>query len=220
MVTHDNIRWIPQGQVAGSSSGMMAAVGWGQVAPRCIIVTASWQMQIAVHQRSMPGEQFAKYTWSHDRRTSAEQACDEYALIQTLCLYSQHAVACMLHCSVICQLSVNHSYMSHAFTASILLVCRPAPGGGGGFKSPLTRMVCTPCYRAPEVVMSRGGYTEAIDMWGIGCVFGELLQRVAWIGKATTPQLQVGLYRFGSWCVSCLLCTGHSYFNMSATKYC
>eukprot|EP00878_Enallax_costatus_P020914 GHUV01022126.1.p1 GENE.GHUV01022126.1~~GHUV01022126.1.p1 ORF type:complete len:118 (+),score=23.27 GHUV01022126.1:331-684(+) len=52
-------------------------------------------------------------------------------------------------------------------------------------------MVCTPCYRAPEVVMSRGAYTEAIDMWGIGCVFGELLQRVAWIGKATTPQLQV-----------------------------
>lgn len=28
-------------------------------------------------------------------------------------------------------------------------------------------------------------------MWGCGCVFGELLQRVAWIGKATTPQLQV-----------------------------
>jgi hypothetical protein len=37
--------------------------------------------------------------------------------------------------------------------------CRPVAGGGGGFKAPLTRMVCTPCYRAPEVVMSRGGYT-------------------------------------------------------------
>lgn len=70
--------------------------------------------------------------------------------------------------------------------------CRsPVAGGGGGFRCPLTRMVCTPCYRAPEVVMSRGGYTAAIDMWGAGCVFGELLQRVAWIGKATTPQLQV-----------------------------
>jgi hypothetical protein len=32
---------------------------------------------------------------------------------------------------------------------------------------------------------------ESIDMWGCGCVYGELLQRVAWIGKATTPQLQV-----------------------------
>ncbi|KAF6262194.1 hypothetical protein COO60DRAFT_1699466 [Scenedesmus sp. NREL 46B-D3] len=72
------------------------------------------------------------------------------------------------------------------------IYARPVAGGGGGFKAPLTRMVCTPCYRAPEVVMSRGGYTEAIDMWGCGCVFGELLQRVAWLGKATTPQLQVG----------------------------
>lgn len=64
-------------------------------------------------------------------------------------------------------------------------------GGGGGWKSPLTRVVCTPCYRAPEVVMSRGGYTSAIDMWSAGCVFGELLNRVAYIGKAATPQLQV-----------------------------
>lgn len=39
---------------------------------------------------------------------------------------------------------------------------------------------------------------ESIDMWGCGCVFGELLQRVAWIGKATTPQLQVRVKR--SWC--------------------
>lgn len=36
-------------------------------------------------------------------------------------------------------------------------------------------------------------------MWGCGCVFGELLQRVAWIGKATTPQLQVCQW----WCQTC-----------------
>jgi hypothetical protein len=28
-------------------------------------------------------------------------------------------------------------------------------GGGSGFHPPLTRAICTPCYRAPEVVMSR-----------------------------------------------------------------
>ena len=38
-----------------------------------------------------------------------------------------------------------------------------------------------PC-RAPEVVMSRGGYTAAIDMWSLGCIFGELLQRIAHLG--------------------------------------
>ena len=42
-----------------------------------------------------------------------------------------------------------------------------------------------------QVVMSRGGYTSAIDMWSVGCIFGELLQRVARVGSATTPHLQI-----------------------------
>ncbi|KAL6782484.1 hypothetical protein ACKKBG_A06950 [Auxenochlorella protothecoides x Auxenochlorella symbiontica] len=71
-----------------------------------------------------------------------------------------------------------------------------AAGGGGaaarsGFKAPLTRVVATPCYRAPEVVMSRGGYSSAIDMWSMGCIFGELLQRISHVGGAATPALQV-----------------------------
>lgn len=41
--------------------------------------------------------------------------------------------------------------------------------------------------------MSRGGYSSAIDMWSLGCIFGELLQRVAYLGKASTPHLQVGV---------------------------
>ncbi len=80
----------------------------------------------------------------------------------------------------------------HCFWA--LLLHRPRPGPAGGFTAPLTRVVCTPCYRAPEVVMSRGGYTSAIDMWSVGCVFGELLQRAIYIGHASTPQLQVGAW--------------------------
>lgn len=75
------------------------------------------------------------------------------------------------------------------------LVALPAPDGG--FQSPLTSLVCTPCYRAPEVIMSRGGYSSAIDMWSAGCVFGELLQRAAYMGKATTPHLQVSSTRMG-----------------------
>lgn len=39
--------------------------------------------------------------------------------------------------------------------------------------------------------MSRGGYTSAIDMWSLGCIMGELLQRVAHVGSANTPALQV-----------------------------
>ncbi|KAL4422575.1 hypothetical protein ABPG75_008772 [Micractinium tetrahymenae] len=74
------------------------------------------------------------------------------------------------------------------------LYAQPEGGGRGskaGFKAPLTRVVATPCYRAPEVVMSRGGYTAAIDMWSLGCIFGELLQRIAHVGSAATPNLQV-----------------------------
>ena len=55
----------------------------------------------------------------------------------------------------------------------------------------LTQRVCTPCYRAPEVVMSRGGYTSALDMWSVGCIFAELLQRISYVGSASTPQLKV-----------------------------
>ena len=65
------------------------------------------------------------------------------------------------------------------------------PTTNKGFKAPLTRVVATPCYRAPEVVMSRGGYTSALDTWGVGCIFGELLQRVAYVGSAATPNLAV-----------------------------
>lgn len=56
-----------------------------------------------------------------------------------------------------------------------LVLCRPVAGGGGGFKAPLTRMVCTPCYRAPEVVMSRGGYTGEECSPRVGAVVGAVV---------------------------------------------
>lgn len=39
--------------------------------------------------------------------------------------------------------------------------------------------------------MSRGGYTDAVDMWSLGCIFGELLQRVTRVGSADTPHLKI-----------------------------
>ena len=56
---------------------------------------------------------------------------------------------------------------------------------------PLTRQVCTPCYRAPEVVMSRGNYTDAVDIWGLGCIFGELLSRISYVGSTSNSKLRV-----------------------------
>ena len=51
-------------------------------------------------------------------------------------------------------------------------------GGGNGMKAIMTTAVATPCYRAPEVVMSLESYNSTIDIWSIGCIFAELLARL------------------------------------------
>ena len=53
------------------------------------------------------------------------------------------------------------------------------------------RQVCTPCYRAPEVVIARGKYSSAMDLWSVGCIFGELLQRMERSGSSFTPKLTI-----------------------------
>lgn len=47
---------------------------------------------------------------------------------------------------------------------------------------PMTQLVVTLWYRAPELLLGAEKYDQAIDMWSIGCIFGELLGR--------TPLLQ------------------------------
>ena len=75
----------------------------------------------------------------------------------------------------------------------------PPPVGGGvstfAREDMLTGIVATPCYRAPEVIMSDGMYTGAMDVWALGCIFAELLQRQQQHGF--TPNLTVSpLFRF------------------------
>ena len=41
----------------------------------------------------------------------------------------------------------------------------------------MTDYVATRWYRAPEVLISSKNYTTAMDMWSVGCIFGELLIR-------------------------------------------
>ena len=35
---------------------------------------------------------------------------------------------------------------------------------------------CQVARRAPEIFLGQDAYTEAIDMWAVGCIFGELLR--------------------------------------------
>lgn len=48
--------------------------------------------------------------------------------------------------------------------------------------SPLSPVVGTRWYRAPELLFGARQYTTAVDLWSLGCVFGELLS-----GKALFP---------------------------------
>lgn len=41
----------------------------------------------------------------------------------------------------------------------------------------LTQLVVTLWYRAPELLLGASAYGEAVDMWSVGCIFGELLTR-------------------------------------------
>lgn len=47
-----------------------------------------------------------------------------------------------------------------------------SPPGGGKFD--YTGLVVTRWYRPPELLLGDRKYTTAVDIWGIGCVFGEL----------------------------------------------
>ena len=41
-----------------------------------------------------------------------------------------------------------------------------------------TSVVATLWYRSPEVLLAtRDGYASAVDMWGAGCIFGEIVRR-------------------------------------------
>ena len=48
--------------------------------------------------------------------------------------------------------------------------------GGGEATRDYTTLVVTRWYRPPELLLQLRRYTTAIDMWGVGCVFGEMFK--------------------------------------------
>ena len=54
----------------------------------------------------------------------------------------------------------------------------PQPGMGNGEATRgYTTVVVTRWYRPPELLLQLRYYTPAIDMWGVGCVFGEMFKK-------------------------------------------
>lgn len=57
---------------------------------------------------------------------------------------------------------------------------------------PMTEYVVTRWYRAPELLISQEMYGPEIDMWAVGCIFGELLGgTVVFPGKNYLEQLRM-----------------------------
>ncbi|TPX65862.1 hypothetical protein SpCBS45565_g04864 [Spizellomyces sp. 'palustris'] len=55
-----------------------------------------------------------------------------------------------------------------------------------------TEYVATRYYRAPEVILSPRHYGKALDLWSVGCIFGELLLgRVMFKGQDYVDQLKI-----------------------------
>lgn len=71
------------------------------------------------------------------------------------------------------------------------------PGGSGaGMK--FTALVVTRWYRAPEIVLCDRFYTTAIDIWGVGCIFGEFfIKKPILQGKTDIEQGHLIFQMFG-----------------------
>lgn len=54
---------------------------------------------------------------------------------------------------------------------------RPVAAMRWGTDPDLSEYVCTRWYRAPEVTLLRGQYGPPIDIWGAGCILGEMFKR-------------------------------------------
>ncbi|XP_057450000.1 mitogen-activated protein kinase homolog MMK2-like isoform X1 [Lotus japonicus] len=63
----------------------------------------------------------------------------------------------------------------------------------------MTEYVVTRWYRAPELLLSCSEYTSAIDVWSVGCIFGEIMTREPLFpGKDYVHQLRLIIELIGS----------------------
>ena len=59
-------------------------------------------------------------------------------------------------------------------------------------KNVLTEYVATRTYRPPEVLLEWNTYSKSLDIWSIGCIFAELLERKPLFpGKESSEQIEL-----------------------------
>ena len=75
--------------------------------------------------------------------------------------------------------------------ARSLLSAKVGPFAAADADPILTDYVATRWYRAPEILLGSTRYGKAVDMWSLGCIFGEMLGgKPAFQGASTLNQLE------------------------------
>lgn len=63
----------------------------------------------------------------------------------------------------------------------------------------MTNYVATRWYRPPEILLYRAKYGKSLDMWGVGCIFAEMLGRRVFLpGQSGFEQLHLILQKLGT----------------------
>lgn len=78
-------------------------------------------------------------------------------------------------------------------------LARPVIGDMKVNTSQMTDYVATRWYRAPELLLTYKSYTSAMDVWSVGCIFGELILRKPLLpGTDANQQLEIIFNLIGS----------------------
>lgn len=96
-------------------------------------------------------------------------------------LYSYQIARGMLylHAFGICHRDIKPSNILVDPTSGVLKICDFGSAKKLEQSQPSISYICSRFYRAPELIVGCTQYTTQIDIWGLGCVIGEML-----IGKA------------------------------------
>lgn len=114
----------------------------------------------------------------HDLKTLMEDMREPFLASETKTLLRQIVSAVSyLHSNSIMHRDLKTSNILLTNRGQIKLadfgMARYVPPAG----APLTQLVVTLWYRAPELLLGAKEYGAEVDMWSVGCVFGELLSR-------------------------------------------
>jgi cell division cycle 2-like protein len=114
----------------------------------------------------------------HDLKTLCEDMAEPFLLSETKTLLQQLLSAtAYLHSHWILHRDLKTSNLLLNNRGQIKIADFGLARYTGDPAPPLTQLVVTLWYRAPELLLGAATYGFEIDMWSIGCIFGELLTR-------------------------------------------